>query len=75
MTAALFSQGQADQTPALGRHEIDVLSRHKPCADDKIALILTILIIDKDNHLAVPIILKHFFDRADTGASLTVAHC
>ena len=75
MTATLFCQGQADQAPALGCHEIDVLSRYKSCADDEIALILTILIIHKDNHLAVPIILKHFFDRADTGADLAVTHC
>ena len=74
MTAAFFSQRQADQPPPLGRHEINILSRHKSCANYEITLILAILIINKDDHLAVPIILKHILNRANAMIVVGLAH-
>ena len=58
-----FSESQTYQAAAIGGHKINVISRDTPRRYNEIAFIFTILIIDKDDHFPVFIVLKDFLDR------------
>ncbi len=49
----LLAQRQADQPLAMHRHEVDRRRRRHLCRDNEIALILPILVINKDEHPAI----------------------
>ena len=50
--AALSGQRQADQTPAVTRHEIDIGGAHAAGGHDQVALVLAGFIIQDDDHPA-----------------------
>ena len=65
LIGALLRHGEADQAAAEARHEIDRLRRAHLCGDHKIAFVLAVLGIDKDEHAAVSGILDHVREVGD----------
>ena len=61
---ALGGQRQADQATTKARHEVDGVRRRHLGGDDEVALILPVLVVDKDEHPAVAGLLD---DRLDGG--------
>ena len=61
LTAALPGQGETDQAPAVGSHEIDVLRAHHGSGHDEIAFVLAILIVHDDDHSALSQIVDDLF--------------
>ena len=57
-----FRQGEADEPPAVFRHEIDDLGRYLFRRDGQIPFVLSIFIIDKDNHLPLSNEVECFFN-------------
>lgn len=58
--ALLGVQRQTDQTATEFRHKIDNLRRRLLGRTDQIALVLAIFGVHKNDHLALPQVLKHF---------------
>ena len=52
LVAPLLGQGQADQAPALARHEVDRLRRHLLGREHEVALVLPVLVVHDDDELA-----------------------
>ena len=67
LLATLPSEGQADQPPAVARHEIDVGGAHPAGGHDQVALVFAGLVIQDDGHLAVAQVGDDFLDRVQTG--------
>jgi hypothetical protein len=61
----LARQRQADQPAAVHRHEIHRLRGGHLRRDHQIALVLAVLVIDKDEHAPVARILNDLLDRGD----------
>jgi hypothetical protein len=59
---ALLSQRKTDKPAAISRHEVDVRRRAHLRRNNEIALVLAILRIDKDEHLAVARVFDDVFD-------------
>ena len=58
-------QGQADQPAPMGGHEVHGFGRGHLRGDDQIALVLAVLVIDKDEHAPVAGILDDILDGTD----------
>jgi len=56
----LPGHGEADQAPAVFGHEIDRVRRRHLGRDHEVALVLPVLIVDEDEHAAVPRLLEQF---------------
>ena len=57
--------GQADEASAVERHEVDHLGRDQLGRADKIALVLTVLVIGHDDDFPVAQVLDRLFDGAE----------
>ena len=61
--------GNADQAaPVLG-HEVDGLGRHSVGRHDEIALVLPVLVVDDDDHLALADLVDRLRDRREPGSA------
>ena len=58
--------GQADQTTTMGGHEVDRLRGHHLGGHGQVALVLPVLVIHQDDHLAGPDILNRLFYGIDS---------
>ena len=58
-------EGQADQPPAMRRHEVDRVRRAHLGGDDEVALVLAVLVVDEDEHPAVARVLDDLLHRGD----------
>ena len=63
LVEALAVNRRADESLGIRRHEVDVLRRDRRGGDDQVALVLAVLIVDDDDHLAVLDILDGLFHR------------
>lgn len=63
MLGPLSGQRQADQAPTVFCHEVDGIGRGHLRRDDEIALILAVLVIDKNEHAPVARVIKNLVDR------------
>ena len=54
---------EANQAPAVPRHEVDGLGSDLLCGNSEVALILSILVVDDDDHLASSDCVDSFTDR------------
>jgi hypothetical protein len=61
----LLRHGEADQPPAVPRHEVYLLWRRKIRRDDEVTLILAVFGIDQNEHPPIPGILDDLVDRGD----------
>ena len=52
LAAALLREREADETPAVARHEVDRLGRRELGADQQIAFVLAVLLVDEHDHAA-----------------------
>ena len=59
LLAALARQGQADESAAVGRHEVDRIGRDAIGGHEQIALVLAVFVVDEDEHAPVARILPH----------------
>ena len=59
--AAFAGHGHADQAAGEARHEIDVLGGHALGGDNDVALVLAVLVIHEDDHLAGADVFDQFF--------------
>ena len=48
----LLGEREADEAPAVGRHEVDGVGRDELGGHRQVALVLAILVVDEDDHLA-----------------------
>ncbi len=65
LPASLFGEGKTDQAAAVLGHEIDVFGAHPLGRDEqKVALVLAILVVDHDDHAALAKIRDDLLDRA-----------
>ena len=48
----VVGEGQADEAPAVGGHEVDGLGGHAIGGHAEVALVLAVLVVDEDDHLA-----------------------
>ena len=48
----LLAEREADEPPPVRRHEVDGLGRHELGGHRQVALVLAILVVDEDDHLA-----------------------
>ena len=74
MATTFFRQSQADKTSAMSRHKVNMLGRHKPGTNHKVAFIFTILVVHQDHHLPFPVIRKYFLDWAHTRIGALFCH-
>jgi hypothetical protein len=68
LISALLRQRQADQTASVLGHEIDRLRRAHLRRDDEVALVLTVLSVDQNEHAAV----ARVFDDVRNGRNVIV---
>ncbi len=61
----IAAQTQADQAPAVLRHEVDRLGRHVLRRHAEIPFVLTVFVIHQDNHPAFFHIINRFFNCTD----------
>ena len=59
---AFFAQCEADQAATMRRHEIDRIGGGHLCGNDQVALILTILVVDKDIHAPIARLVYDFLN-------------
>ena len=74
LVAAFGGQRQADQPATLLGHEVDRLGRGELRGHRQIALVLAILVVADDDHLALADVLDRLLDRRERGGCLRVAH-
>ena len=58
----LFRHAQADEPPAIPRHEIDGVGGYMVGRDGQISFIFAVLVIDEDHHLPGPDVLERVLD-------------
>ena len=63
LVAALGGQRQADPAAGLAGHEVDRIRRHELGGDHQITLVLAVLVVDDDDHLAGGDVLDRPLDR------------
>ena len=63
MVETLLSQCQADQAAPIGGHEVDRLGRRVFGTNGQIAFVLTIRIVDDDDHSTLAQFFQSLFDR------------
>ena len=63
--AALARQRQADQSPRLARHEVDVFGPHFFGGHDEVAFVLAVFVVDDDDHAAGADFVDDFADRRE----------
>ena len=59
---ALGAHRQADQAATVGRHKVDRFGRYRLGGHDQVALVLPILIVHQDHHLALANVLDDLFN-------------
>ncbi len=67
LVETLSGHGQADQPPAVGRHEVDDLRRDELRRADEVAFVLAILVVQDDRHLPGTQVVQDVFDTAERG--------
>ena len=67
LAAALARQGEADQAPAVSRHEVHVLRSYAIRGHDQIAFILAVLVIHDYGHFAAAQVFEDLVDRIKGG--------
>ncbi len=67
LVAALGGQGEADQPAPLLAHEVDRLGGDELGGHRQVALVLTVLVVADDDHLALADVLDRFLDRGERG--------
>ena len=70
-----FIHGKADQPAAELGHEIDRLRRGHLRRDDKVALVLAVLVVDQDEHAPVAGLADDFLDRGQFKRILLFSRC
>ena len=65
LIAALAGERQADEAPAVQRHEVDHLGRGELGRADEVALVLAVLVVRDDDDLAVAQVLDGLLDGAE----------
>src|SRR5439155_9418576 len=65
LVAALGGQGEADQAAPLLGHEVDRVGGRELRGERQVALVLAVLGVADDDHLAVADVLDRFLDRAE----------
>src|SRR5262249_55756241 len=65
LVQALAGHRHADQAPPVGRHEVHAFRRDLVGGHDQIALVFTILVVDDQQHPALPDLLDAFLDRGE----------
>ena len=65
-------QRQANQPPAVGRHEVDDVGRGHLRGDHEIAFVLPVFIVDQNEHAAVAGLVDDFLDRDQYGLVIAV---
>ena len=63
----LARQRQADQASAVLGHEVDRLGTRQLGRDQQVSLVLALLLVHKDHHLALPGVLENLFDGREVG--------
>ena len=58
LCGALLGDGGAEDASAVAHHEVDLLGRDLLGRDDEVAFVLSILVIDDDDELAVTEVLE-----------------
>jgi hypothetical protein len=72
LVATLFCEWQTNQAASVPRHEIDDVRRDLLGSTDEIALILTIFVVNDDDHPAIAYVRNSLFDgRNSHGRMLT----
>ena len=74
-SSALLGERQADQAAPVRGHEVDRLGRHLLGRHAEVALVLAVLVVDEDDHLAGADVLEGRLDRGDGGGDLGRARC
>ena len=69
LVAAIGREREADQPPTVGRHEVDRLGRRELGRQCEIALVLAVLGVADDDHVAGADVLDRLLDAAEWGAS------
>ena len=75
LLAALARQRQAYQATAVRRHIIDVLRPHLLGRHDQVTFVLTVLVVDHDDHLAGSDIGDDVIDAAERSLNCTRMRC
>ena len=65
LRTALAGHRQADQAAPVARHEVDVLGPHLARGHDQVTLVLAVLVIDDDHHLAGADVVEQFGNRGE----------
>src|SRR5690606_33995054 len=60
--AALGGEGKTDQAARMGGHEVHVLRADHVGGDDEVTLVLAILVVHEDDHLALTDVFDQFFN-------------
>ncbi|MNY70942.1 hypothetical protein D3C86_2091780 [compost metagenome] len=61
----LVGQGQADQAAGFTGHEIDRGRSAGLCCQQQVALVLAVLVVDQEHHLALAKVFDDFFDAVE----------
>src|SRR6478735_2959839 len=65
LLAALRREAQADQAPAVHRHEVDRVRRHELRRDREVALVLAVDVVGDDDEPSFPDLLDRLLDRGE----------
>jgi hypothetical protein len=65
LVGALGRQRDADQSPPVDRHEVDVIGRDHGRGHHEVAFVLTILVVGDDDHLALADVFEGVFDAVE----------
>src|SRR6185312_453604 len=74
LVAALRRQREADQPAPLLRHEVDRLGRRELRGEREVALVLAVLVVADDDHLALADVLDRLLDGGEARRRLLTAH-
>ena len=61
LLAALLGQGQADQAATVACHKVDIIGGDFFRRHQQVALVLAVLVVHNDDHLALTDIFDNFF--------------
>src|SRR6185312_9205373 len=74
LVAAVGRQREADQPAPLLRHEVDRLGRRELRRERQVALVLAVLVVADDDHLALADVLDRLLDGGEARLRLLTAH-
>src|SRR5690606_22770534 len=70
---ALLGERQADQPPPVRGHEVDRVGSRHLRRDDEVALVLTVLVVDEDEHATIARLVDDLLDRHENRGVVVLA--